>query len=180
ENLFVPRIAVGPSVDLDKNMKREIVFCYQSIPDSITMKYLRFDRNTNQFIVDSVVRAVNRFNRRIIRVLESDVPTGIRVRDIVTITPDDYELYQNYPNPFNPSTSISFYLPVDKKISLIIYDVSGREVIRLIDEQEFPKGKHTVVWDGKDKDGKHVASGTYFYKLKFGNFEKTRKMMLVK
>ncbi|CUS88924.1 Por secretion system C-terminal sorting domain-containing protein, partial [Candidatus Kryptonium thompsonii] len=102
------------------------------------------------------------------------------VRDITVITLDDYELYQNYPNPFNPTTNISFYLPVDKKISLIIYDVTGREVVRLIDEQEFPKGKHTVTWDGKDKNGKPVSSGIYLYKLKFGNFEKTRKMMLVK
>lgn len=179
EQFFVPRLVTG-NIDLDKNGKREIVFCYQSIPDSMTIKYMRFNANTGGFVTDSIVRAVNRFNRRIIRVIESDVATGIKVRDITTITPDDYELYQNYPNPFNPSTNISFYLPVDKRISLIIYDISGREVVRLIDDQEFPKGKHNVVWDGKDKNGKPVASGTYFYTLRFGNFEKTRKMMLVK
>ncbi|MCX7761653.1 MAG: FG-GAP-like repeat-containing protein [Candidatus Kryptonium sp.] len=180
EDFFVARLAVGANVDLDRNMKREIVLGYQSIPDSVTMKHIRYDATSGRFLTDTTYRAPNTFNRRIIRVLESDVPTGIRVRDVVVVTPDDYELYQNYPNPFNPYTNISFYLPIDKKISLIIYDVTGREVIRLIDEQEFPKGKHNVVWDGKDQNGKPVASGTYFYKLKFGNFEKTRKMMLVK
>ncbi len=180
ESFFVPRLAVGGNVDLDKNMKREIVFCYQSIPDSVTFKYMRFDSVTNSFITDSVVRALNTFNRRIIRVIESDIATGVKVRDLVTITPDDYELYQNYPNPFNPTTTIEFYLPIDKRVSLIIYDVSGREVVRLIDEQELPKGKHKVVWDGRDKNGKAVASGTYLYTLKFGNFEKTKKMLLLK
>lgn len=179
EQFFVPRLVAG-GIDLDNNMKRELAFCYQSIPDSITIKYMRFDPNTNAYVTDSVVRTVNTFNRRIIRVIESDVATSVKVRDITVITLDDYELYQNYPNPFNPTTNISFYLPVDKKISLIIYDVTGREVVRLIDEQEFPKGKHTVTWDGKDKNGKPVSSGIYLYKLKFGNFEKTRKMMLVK
>ena len=180
ESFFVPRLAVGGNVDLDRNMKREIVFCYQSIPDSVTFKYMRFDTVTNSFVTDSVVRALNTFNRRIIRVIESDVVTGVKIRDLVTITPDDYELYQNYPNPFNPATTIEFYLPIDKKVSLIIYDVSGREVIRLIDEQELPKGRHKVVWDGRDKNGRAVASGTYLYTLKFGNFEKTKKMLLLK
>jgi hypothetical protein len=180
EPFFVPRLAVGGNVDLDKNMKREIVFCYQSMPDSITLKYMRYNSATGSFITDSVVRSLNTFNRRIIRVIESDIATGIKVRDIVTITPDDYELYQNYPNPFNPTTTIEFYLPIDKRVSLIIYDVSGREVVKLIDDQELPKGKHKVVWDGRDKNGRAVSSGTYLYTLKFGNFEKTKKMLLLK
>jgi flagellar hook assembly protein FlgD len=71
-------------------------------------------------------------------------------------------------------------LPIDKRVSLIIYDVSGREVVRLIDDQELPKGKHKVVWDGRDKNGRAVSSGTYLYTLKFGNFEKTKKMLLLK
>ncbi len=141
--------------DLDGDGKPEIILFLQGITDSLN----KYSEN------------------KVLRIYEKTV-TG--VKEWTVITPDDYELYQNYPNPFNPATNISFYLPVDRKISLIIYDVSGREVIRLIDDQEFPKGKHTVTWDGRDKYGKPVASGTYFYKLKFGSFEKTRKMMLVK
>jgi hypothetical protein len=145
----------GATNDLDGDGKPEIILFLQGISDSLN----KYSEN------------------KVLRIYEKTV-TG--VKEWTVITPDDYELYQNYPNPFNPTTNISFYLPVDKKISLIIYDVSGREVVRLIDDQEFPKGKHTITWDGKDKYGKPVASGTYFYKLKFGSFEKTRKMMLIK
>jgi len=145
----------GARNDLDGDGKPEIILFLQGISDSLN----KYSEN------------------KVLRIYEKTV-TG--VKEWTVITPDDYELYQNYPNPFNPTTNISFYLPVDKKISLIIYDASGREVVRLIDDQEFPKGKHTIIWDGKDKYGKPVASGTYFYKLKFGSFEKTRKMMLIK
>ncbi len=145
----------GAGNDLDGDGKPEIILFLQGITDSLN----KYSEN------------------RVLRIYEKTV-TG--VKEWTVITPDDYELYQNYPNPFNPSTTIEFYLPVDKKISLIIYDVAGREVVRLIDEQEFSRGKHKVVWDGRDKYGRSVASGTYFYKLKFGNFEKTKKMMLVK
>ncbi len=145
----------GATDDLDKDGKPEIVLVLQGITDSLN----KYSEN------------------KVLRIYEKTV-TG--VKEWVVITPDDYELYQNYPNPFNPETNISFYLPIDKKVSLIIYDVAGREVVRLIDEQELPKGKHTVVWDGRDKYGKLVASGTYFYTLKFGNFTKTKKMMFVK
>ncbi len=141
--------------DLDKDGKPEIILVLQGITDSLN----KYSEN------------------KVLRIYEKTV-TG--VKEWAVITPDDYELYQNYPNPFNPETNISFYLPVDKKVSLIIYDIAGREVIRLIDEQELPKGKHTVVWDGRDKYGRLVASGTYFYTLKFGNFTKTKKMMFVK
>jgi len=145
----------GANNDLDGDGKPEIILFLQGITDSLN----KYSEN------------------KVLRIYEK---TTTGVKEWTVITPDDYELYQNYPNPFNPSTTIEFYLPVDKKISLIIYDATGREVVRLIDEQEFSKGKHKVVWDGRDKYGKAVASGTYFYKLKFGNFEKTRKMMLVK
>lgn len=145
----------GAIDDLDGDGKPEIILVLQGITDSLN-KYS---------------------GNKVLRIYEKTV-TG--VKEWTVITPDDYELYQNYPNPFNPETNISFYLPLDKKVSLIIYDVTGREVVRLIDEQELPKGKHTVVWDGRDKYGRPVASGTYFYTLKFGNFTKTKKMMLVK
>ncbi|CUT00370.1 hypothetical protein [Candidatus Kryptobacter tengchongensis] len=116
----------GATNDLDGDGKPEIILFLQGITDSLN----KYSEN------------------KVLRIYEKTV-TGLK--EWTVITPDDYELYQNYPNPFNPTTNISFYLPVDKKISLIIYDIAGREVVKLIDEQEFPKGKHTIVWDGKDK-----------------------------
>jgi hypothetical protein len=145
----------GAVDDLDGDGKPEIILFLQGITDSLN----KYSEN------------------KVLRIYEKTV-TG--VKEWTVITPDDYELYQNYPNPFNPTTTIEFYLPIDKRVSLIIYDVSGREVVRLIDDQELPKGKHKVVWDGRDKNGRAVSSGTYLYTLKFGNFEKTKKMLLLK
>jgi agmatine deiminase len=88
-------------------------------------------------------------------------------------------LAQNYPNPFNPSTTIRFQLPERSRVTLSIYDVSGREVRRLI-EGEQGAGIHTVAWQGLDREGREVGSGVYFYSLKAGGMEITRKMILIK
>jgi hypothetical protein len=104
----------------------------------------------------------------------------IDVKTVLPIMPEDYILEQNYPNPFNPSTTIRFTLPTPEDISLIIYDINGKEVSKLIDNQRFEIGTFETNWNGKNKDGKNVSSGTYFYKLKWGNFEKSMKMSLLK
>jgi hypothetical protein len=91
----------------------------------------------------------------------------------------------NYPNPFNPYTTISYQLKEDAKVNLIIYDVLGRQVITLVNEQK-PEGSYTVVWDGKNSSGNIVASGIYFYRfnaLSVNNgkiFQKTGKMFFAK
>ena len=110
----------------------------------------------------------------------ADPTTGFTLKELTVITPDDYKLEQNYPNPFNPSTTIRFTLPISKTISLRIYNSLGQEVRTLINNESLPAGTHSVVWDGRDNNGNPVASGIYIYKLQFGNFSKSRKMMLVK
>ena len=109
--------------------------------------------------------------------------TGLGLFDVKVvppIMPEDYILEQNYPNPFNPSTTIRFTMPTPEDISLIIYDINGKEVTRLIDKQRYETGTFEKVWNGKNKDGRNVSSGTYLCKLKWGNFEKSMKMSLVK
>jgi len=96
------------------------------------------------------------------------------------ITPDDYHLEQNYPNPFNPTTNIRFTLPLDKRISLKIYNSLGQEVRTLIDNETYPEGTHAVQWDTHDNFGSPAASGVYIYKLIFGNFSKSKTMSLVR
>jgi hypothetical protein len=88
-------------------------------------------------------------------------------------------LYQNHPNPFNPATTIVYYLPVDCHVTLDVYDLRGNSVIRLADEHE-SRGPHEVSWDGRDKGGKDVSSGVYFYRLKAGKMEISRKMVLAR
>jgi hypothetical protein len=90
-----------------------------------------------------------------------------------------YELYQNYPNPFNPITEIRFTLPKSEKVELVIYDVLGRKVSKLIDAS-MSSGRHTAIWNGTDDYGNAVASGVYFYRLESKNFTQTKKMILMK
>lgn len=98
--------------------------------------------------------------------------------------PVAFELDQNYPNPFNPSTTIRFSLPSQAAAgslptTLRIYNVMGQLVRTLVDEP-MTEGAHHVIWDGKDDSGDLVASGVYFYKLRSGNYENTKKMVLMK
>lgn len=88
--------------------------------------------------------------------------------------PSKYFLSDNYPNPFNPETKIEFALPNAGFTRLIIYDLRGREVTRLIDK-ELNAGVHTISWNASG-----FASGLYFYSLQSGNFIQTKKMMLLK
>ena len=84
----------------------------------------------------------------------------------------------NYPNPFNPETTISFNLTAENA-ELVIYNLKGQKVKTLVSDQ-LSAGKHSVVWDGRDSNGKRVGSGIYFYKLKAGDFQKVKKMVLLK
>lgn len=93
--------------------------------------------------------------------------------------PGRYSLSQNYPNPFNPSTEIIFSIAKHEKVSLTVYDVLGRKVITLVDDDLFPD-EHKIVWNGKDDSGKSVASGIYMYQLTTDNYSKVRKMILMK
>ena len=100
--------------------------------------------------------------RKTIRVLEYEgAATGLVEQNYNVVTPDDYVLEHNYPNPFNPTTTIKFSLPLQKEISLKIYDMLGKEVATLINHQTYKKGNHTVKWDGTNNYGTKVASGNY-------------------
>jgi hypothetical protein len=94
-------------------------------------------------------------------------------------TPRAHQLAQNMPNPFNPQTEIAFALPQTERVHLAIYGVDGRLVRTLVDEER-PAGQHSVTWHGRDDAGRVVATGTYFYALRAGDFRQVRKMTLVK
>jgi hypothetical protein len=102
-----------------------------------------------------------------------------------TSVPKAFELSQNYPNPFNPTTTIKYSLSSvgdgaeTLPTTLRIYNVLGEVVRTLVDEPKSP-GVYHEVWDGKDDQGKEVASGIYFYRLKAGKFSETKKMVLLK
>lgn len=90
-----------------------------------------------------------------------------------------FELHQNYPNPFNPTTNISFYLAKSDHVVLSIYDLTGREVAKLVDSR-LNSGRHTFNWNGKNKNGNSVSAGIYLYQLRTNSGIKTRRMTLIK
>ncbi len=96
------------------------------------------------------------------------------VSQISTSSPYKFYILQNYPNPFNPSTKIKFDVPKSSNAKLVIYDVLGREVATLVNEQLKP-GSYEVEWDGSN-----YASGIYFLQLITEQYTQTRKMMLIK
>jgi hypothetical protein len=83
-------------------------------------------------------------------------------------------LSQNYPNPFNPQTKIKFAVPKASFIKLIIYDLLGREVTTLVNEELRP-GTYEADWDGSN-----YSSGVHFYKIIAGDYTETKKMVLMK
>jgi hypothetical protein len=90
------------------------------------------------------------------------------------IVADQYSLSQNYPNPFNPKTTIVFSIPKYTLVTLKIFDVLGREVSSLIN-QEMNSGSYKIDWNAEN-----YPSGIYFYKIATLDFSKTMKMMLIK
>lgn len=100
--------------------------------------------------------------------------TGSITNIQTTEIPVRYSLAQNYPNPFNPSTSIRFEIPTDGIVKLKIYDMLGKEVVTIVNEQKIA-GAYVV-----DFNASGLASGVYFYKLEVNDFSEIRKMTLVK
>lgn len=115
-------------------------------------------------------------------VVDSDaeeMATTISSAKVQSVLPTEFALAQNRPNPFNPSTEISFSLPKPAEVTLVIYNVLGENVVTLAEGLR-AAGTHAVMWDGRDKNGRAVASGVYFYRLDAGEFSATRKMLLLK
>jgi hypothetical protein len=90
------------------------------------------------------------------------------------LLPTHYVLEQNYPNPFNPTTCITFCIPDKKMVTLKIFDLLGREIAVLVNEQK-PAGVHSVYWNAVG-----FPSGVYFYRLQAGSFVETRKLIVLK
>ncbi len=93
--------------------------------------------------------------------------------------PKGFSLEQNYPNPFNPSTRIRYSLPYQSQVTLRIYNTLGQTVATLVNSRQ-PSGLHNVEWNGRNEAGNKVGSGVYLYRIRAGDFNRTRKMLLMK
>ncbi len=169
------------NVDIDQDGKMEMVISEQSVYDSTTVYEYFWVDSTHSWELDPTKthKFINEY-RKTIRVLEYTGPTGLVDQGYNIITPEDYVLENNYPNPFNPSTTIKFALPLQKKISLKIYDMLGKEVATLINNEVYEKGSYEMVWDATNNSGVKVASGNYVATLTYGAFSKSIKMTLLK
>ena len=93
---------------------------------------------------------------------------------------EHFALFQNFPNPFNNQTVIRFELKKSEEVRLTIYDVNGKVVKILVDNEALDAGQYSFNWDGKSDAGKYVSSGVYFYRLSTRNGDKTMTMILEK
>ncbi|MBM2841709.1 MAG: C-terminal target protein [Bacteroidetes bacterium] len=106
--------------------------------------------------------------------IDTRTTTGVRPTDDVQGVPERFGLSQNYPNPFNPATTIQYQSPIASHISLKIFDLLGREVAVLVNEERLA-GTYRATWDAS-----RFSSGVYFYTLRAGEYIQTRKMILTK
>ncbi|NQU67232.1 MAG: T9SS type A sorting domain-containing protein [Candidatus Marinimicrobia bacterium] len=92
---------------------------------------------------------------------------------------DEFRLSSNYPNPFNPQTTINYDLPRPERITLSIFDIEGRLITVLLDNN-MPAGSHMIIWDGTNDSGYQLSTGVYFCQMKAGFEVQTIKMLLTK
>ena len=141
----------------------------------------KYDDNKYPLIIYNNIETLSEFNNisvelnnhNIIEIIA--VGKGGQSLDVnLIVIPFEFELLPVYPNPFNPTTKISYGLPEDGKVSLIVYNISGQEVAVLYDGEQ-QAGYHSMAWEASQ-----YASGLYFLRLVGSETVKTEKMMLVK
>jgi len=135
---------------------------------SIVNNYSYSDKITNYAYANSIYY----------RIKQVDTDGNFKIYSTIEVnlneTPSGFSLFQNYPNPFNPSTIIKYSIPVNQHVTLIVYDILGREIEKLVNEEK-TAGEYEVKFNGQN-----LASGVYIYKLTSGSFIQVKKMQLIK
>lgn len=101
--------------------------------------------------------------------------TPTSVKDLRADIPFEFSVDQNYPNPFNPATTIRFGLPEAANVRLEVFNLLGQRIATLIGGEEINAGRYEITWDASD-----IPSGTYIYRFQAGDYENTKKLMLIK
>ena len=94
-------------------------------------------------------------------------------------TESSYNLSQNYPNPFNSETIVQYHIPQKSWVTIKVFNMLGKEIKTLVDREEEPRD-NTVRWDGKDNNNSTVPSGVYIYRIRAGDFVKSKKLILLR
>ncbi len=103
----------------------------------------------------------------------------LAIEDELLSVPEVFTILPAYPNPFNPSTTISYGIDIDSKVTIQIYDITGQLISTLQDNYQ-TKGWHSVIWNGTNQHSEQVPAGIYLSKITSGNKVKTTKLMLLK
>ncbi len=170
----------GSTVGLDGNYAAigsdQRLFFYRRDEENQWSEGDGFVTNTNeQVFVDSLhVLAANYHNELVHAYSLAEWEEWLSVDDPIGLLPQQYSLGQNYPNPFNPVTVIPYDIPVFSEVSLIIYNLQGRQVAELLHERQLP-GHHSLKWNAED-----LPSGIYLLRLKAGGVRQSRKITLLK
>ncbi len=140
--------------------------------------YLRFRLESDSSVeqdgisIDNILIGADNF------VVDNDDNTSATINTII--------LNQNYPNPFSPtgsergnSTTISFTIPTNGNVNIAVYNIKGQK-LKTLTNQEYSKGNHKIIWNGKDDNNKTISSGVYFYRLKSGKYTSTKKILVLK
>ena len=168
-------IMFGPN---DKQLNRSATVTFFLKEANQTMSIYQFHKGEWRHIGAEIIEnSVHARTNSLGQFIVLSGPHGELDKDLVL--PQKYTLYQNYPNPFNPVTNISFDLPRQGYVSLVVYDIMGREIVRIIDGQLLG-GHHKFRWSGKHNSGRVASSGIYFYQLTAEDFQQTRKMLIIK
>jgi len=103
----------------------------------------------------------------------------VEIIEQMAVVPEEIELMQNFPNPFNFRTEIRYNLPRNCQVSIEVFDILGRNIIKLVDELQ-EAGQHSVIWDGHSSNGQMSTSGIYFYRLTTNDEATTKRMVFMK
>jgi photosystem II stability/assembly factor-like uncharacterized protein len=151
---------------------------YKSTDDGVSFANLNFAYSSNQVLAyqNKILVAVTSSSNGGVWVCADSTVTGFQNNN--TEVPAKFELLQNYPNPFNPISKIKYQIAKmqteNQKVKLTVFDISGKEVAVLVNEEKIP-GKYEVTFDGSN-----FSSGIYIYKLETGNLSISMKMILLK
>lgn len=181
----------------ENNYEKSIHLCNEIIeenPETIYERYALFDLfNLYQKDIRDTVLAANILDELIHKYPASELtliarsdngeevffspspkPDAPLIQDQSAIAVTQFGLMQNFPNPFNPRTKINFCLPEETLVSLTVYDITGRQVARLVNKV-MKAGTYSI-----DFNGQHLSSGIYIYKIRAGNFSAIKRMLIVK
>lgn len=118
--------------------------------------------------------AVINHNSNSVSIYKNTDSNTINIKKLDEIIPKDFVLHQNYPNPFNPSTKINISIPKNTNLKLSVFDITGKEVKTLLNQQVTP-GNYQVTWDAGN-----AAGGVYFFRLTTNEYSDTKKMLLIR